>query len=844
MKSLREAIDRNSAPFYLRRRKEALVSFPDNQGVVKKLFTKREVQTSKFELDGEEFDFYHDLTRYVENQSIRAADDDSPRGRALGFTMAMLQRRFASTIYAVRRSLERRRDRLQDQIVKPRPTEGFDESRLEDLDDLPEEEVQKILDQIEAASLAGDREAIQEEINDLNELIKKAQQLEAREVESKLRKLKELLKEQEIFQNPKNKLLIFTEHKDTLYYLVGNQALGLKGKLVEWGLKVTQIHGGMKIGDRDTPGTRLEAEKNFKDEDGAQVMVATEAAGEGINLQFCWIMINYDLPWNPMRLEQRMGRIHRYGQEHDCLIFNFCAMNTREGKVMERLLSRLKNIQQELGEDQVFDVIGEVFPSNLLERMFRDLYTRRTTEKAMLDRIVHEVDPEHFRSICQSALEGLAKKELNLTAIVGKTAEAKERRLVPEIIERFFLEAAPLSGINPTNPRKSVYRIGRVPRILHPIGQRCEPKFGVLAKEYKLVAFSKDVLANEPTLEWVTPGHPLFEAVRENTLSSVLNDLSRGAIFYDLQTKEPYTLDVFAASIKDGRGRAIHRRLFVIQTDKNGSIAVRQPTLFLDLIPNTSGADISGIDNLPDKALLEHELLERALKSFLKEVSDERSKELETIEKHVKISLNELIKRQQLIFAELSERGAQGEKLSGNLSQAEARLEELNDRLKTREDELAMEREFTIADVNHLGRALVLAHPERTGFARMIRDEEIELIAMHESMEYERKRGWIPEDVSAEDRGFDILSKNPKTGEVRFVEAKGRSTVGEVILTENEFRTAERLKKDFWLYVVYNCNTSPVVHLVQDPARLGWEPIVKIQQYHVAANVILEAESK
>jgi len=98
--------------------------------------------------------------------------------------------------------------------------------------------------------------------------------------------------------------------------------------------------------------------------------------------------------------------------------------------------------------------------------------------------------------------------------------------------------------------------------------------------------------------------------------------------------------------------------------------------------------------------------------------------------------------------------------------------------------------------------------------------------------------------VSAEDRGFDILSKNPKTGEVRFVEAKGRSTVGEVILTENEFRTAERLKKDFWLYVVYNCSTSPAVHLVQDPARLGWEPIVKIQQYHVAANVILEAESK
>ena len=144
----------------------------------------------------------------------------------------------------------------------------------------------------------------------------------------------------------------------------------------EWGLTVTQIHGGMKIGDRDTPGTRIYAEREFRED--AQVLVATEAAGEGINLQFCWFMVNYDIPWNPVRLEQRMGRIHRYGQEQDCLIFNFVAANTREGRVLAKLLERLREIRSELGTDQVFDVVGEVFPANLLEKLFREMYAAPT----------------------------------------------------------------------------------------------------------------------------------------------------------------------------------------------------------------------------------------------------------------------------------------------------------------------------------------------------------------------------------------------------------------------------------------------------------------------------------
>ena len=178
-------------------------------------------------------------------------------------------------------------------------------------------------------------------------------------------------------ETQKNKLLIFTEHKDTLEFLAGNEKDGRPlGKLIEWGLSVTQIHGGMKIGDRDSPGTRIYAEREFKEE--CQILVATEAAGEGINLQFCWLMINFDIPWNPVRLEQRVGRIHRYGQEKDCLIFNFVAQNTREGRVLRKLLDRLAEIRADLGSDQVFDVVGEVFPANQLERMLRDMYARQT----------------------------------------------------------------------------------------------------------------------------------------------------------------------------------------------------------------------------------------------------------------------------------------------------------------------------------------------------------------------------------------------------------------------------------------------------------------------------------
>jgi SNF2 family DNA or RNA helicase len=848
IKSLEAAIERHEAPFYLRRVKEALVTFPDpDNGKGKLLFTKRIVQTTEFEIDHEEWDFYDALTRYVEDQSIKASTDDSARGRALGFTMAMLQRRFSSSIYAVRRSLERMKERREKILADPNGyrQEMISKKLPEDFDDLPEEERQDIIAQLEEVVASIDPVALKEEIFELSKLIEQAKALEQREIESKLVKLRDVLTVNKLFDDPKMKLLIFTEHKDTLDYLVT--------KLRQWGLTVTQIHGGMKIGDRDTAGTRIYAEQEFRNE--SQVLVATEAAGEGINLQFCWFMINYDIPWNPVRLEQRMGRIHRYGQEKDCLIFNFVVTNTREGRVLQKLFERIRKIEEDLDPKhtgKIFNVLGDAFPANMLERMVRDMYAHNQTDQAILDRIIEETDIERFRKITNSTLEGLAKRELNLSAIVGKSAEAKERRLVPEVIEDFFTTAAQVSGIQLRSAVNAhVYTVGRVPRTLWHIGELLEGRFGKLAKQYKNIVFDKKLLAADPTLEWVTPGHSLFECVREDVFEQVQPDLQNGSVFFDLHSKNPYRLDVYSATILDGRNNILHRRLFVVQTDMDCSMSIRQPTIFLDLTLAPSGQHTPSDEKLPVNQDIEQALIEKALKPFLSEVAVQREKEIVIISRHLEISLNELINRQNLRHAELlsAQQSGDGSPLTAaNIKTTEDRLFELNGRLEHRREELQQERNCTISDIKRHGRAWVLPHPDRASpsIAPMVRDDEIERIAIQKVIEYEKARGWTVHSVEKENRGFDLISHRTSVedpliaSEIRFIEVKGRSGVGEIALTSNEYKTAERLRSDYWLYVVYDCGDKPTIYPIKDPVRLGWEPLVKIEHYHVGSKEILQ----
>ena len=779
--SLEMAMEEREAPFYLRRVKEALVSFPDpDTGEVRQLFTRRMVNTASFTLNLDEYEFYDELTRYVEDQSIRAAQDDSSRGRALGFTMAMLQRRFASSVYAARRSLERMKVNREKILADP---EGYRQEQIlkripEEFEDLPDDEQQDIMLRLEQVVPDVNPAALRVEIAELERLIDHALRLEAGEVETKLGKLRDVIAEQGIFRDPKMKLLVFTEHKDTLDYLVE--------KLEAWELSVTQIHGGMKIGDRDTPGTRIYAEREFRE--SAQILVATEAAGEGINLQFCWFMVNYDIPWNPVRLEQRMGRIHRYGQEKDCLIINFVASNTREGRVMDKLFERLRQIEIDLDPKQtgaVFNVLGDIFPANLLERLVRDMYAHNQTEKSITDRIVHDVDTEHFRSIANSTLEGLAKRELNLSAIVGRSAEAKERRLVPEVIEDFFIEASPISHLRTKAVRKEshIYRVGKVPRALWSIGERLEPRFGRLGREYGQVVFDKEYLEKDPTLEWVTPGHPLFEALRDDVSTKTESDMRGGAVFFDIHREVAARLDVFTGAIRDGRGNVVHRRLFLIETSMDGDLTVRQPTLFLDLVPASQKIDLPDDTALPSDEQVKRALIEHALNPLLVEVATERIHETETIQRHLEVSLNELINREQLRFADFHTRVADGE---FNLRPALKRSREAGGAKSSQgipTIRARKEHHCSIADIRHHGRAWVLPHPERrsSGIAPMVRNDEIERIAVEAVTQYEEARDHVVESVEAENRGFDLISRESHQEDaataikVRFIEVKGAS---------------------------------------------------------------------
>jgi hypothetical protein len=346
------------------------------------------------------------------------------------------------------------------------------------------------------------------------------------------------------------------------------------------------------------------------------------------------------------------------------------------------------------------------------------------------------------------------------------------------------------------------------------------------------------------------PAIALFEVVREDVGGKTGDDLQRGAVFYDIHRAAPARLDVFSGAVKDGRGNVVHRRIFVVEAEGNGQLNIRQPTLFLDLVAGDGQHGTLDDSTFPGEALVKQVLIEQALDPLLDEVADQRRQETDTVRRHLEISLNALINRENLKYADLHLRVEAGEiNLRPALKRSEERLEELNHRLEARLADLDKERHCTIADIQQHGRAWVLPHPDRKspGIAPMVRDEEIERLAVAAVIAHENARGWAVESVEKDNRGFDLISRRPHPEdaataiEVRFIEVKGRAAVGEIALTSNEYKTAERLKKDYWLYAVFNCGADPKVHLVQDPARLGWQPVVKVEHYHVGAEQILAA---
>ena len=855
VRSIREAMDRRRAPFYLRRTKEAMVYFPERQSdgtwVAKKIFTKRITHTIDFQIDGAEFELYRDVTRFVKQQSTKAAaQGDDPRARAVGFLMSLYQRRLASSTYAMQHSLENRVKRLEtglkraQELISMMPPDIPDPEELEEMEDYEREQLEKMLD---AVTLASNAEQIREEVEELKRLAEKARFVEDSGAEAKLSRLKDLLQEEGFFDHPEKRLLLFTEFKDTLDYLVA--------RLKDWGFKVGTIHGGMKSGFRDQQGTRLYTEQQFKDGD-IQILVATEAAGEGINLQCCHILFNYDIPWNPNRLEQRMGRIHRYGQLFDCLIFNFVATNTIEGRILQRLLEKLQEIRDALDDDAVFNVVGEILPAAHVERVLRDYYAGRLGDADLEDRLLRNVDEKQFRAICQNALEGLASKKLNLEMLVERRAKAQECRVVPETIARFIRESADYVdlALKPVPSLPHTFEPGRTPTILKNCESQPDWKLPPLVTKYPRFSTDRET-ADTKNLEWVTPGHPLFEALRRHAFSLAQETFGKGACFYSLQHETPARLDFYRARIVDGLGQVIHERLFAIELSGIGFQPVNDrqdacPTQMKLVEPNMLGnfSIANAPSNLPSIASLPEAtawLNENALRPFLEEVRSERLSEIERIATHVELSLTELLQKADEEIGKLAsevERKAPG--AEGRLAQAESRHAELLSRREKRRLELDRQRALSLQSVERITSVLILPHPEREApeVRRLQPDSEVERIAMEVAMDYERDKGRQVHDVHEKNFGYDLTSLDLTSGELRLIEVKGiGAATGSVLLTPNEKRVAEDRRDCYWLYVVTDCKSEPrLQNPIKDPARLKWHEVKKVDHYWLKIDALTE----
>ena len=842
VRSIREAMQRRRAPFYLRRTKEAMVYFPEQQPdgswVVRKIFTKRIPRTVEFHIDGEEFDLYREVTRYVRRQSTAAAArEDDPRARAVGFLMALFQRRLASSTYALRRSLENRAARLADglkraaELARQAPPRLPDPEELEEMEDAERERLEEIL---AAVTLTQNAEEVREEIRELEALVARAKAVEGAGAEAKLAKLRQLLREEGFFDRPDQRLLVFTEFKDTLDYLVM--------KLQSWGFRVGYIHGGMKPGSRDEPGTRLFAEQQFR-EGKIQILVATEAAGEGINLQVCHIMVNYDIPWNPNRLEQRMGRIHRYGQQKDCLIFNFVATNTVEGRVLQKLLDKLQEIRDALDDDTVFNVVGEILPPAHIERVLRDYYAGRLSDADLEARILEEVEEERFRAICQHALEGLATKHVNIGMLVERRALAQERRVVPETVARFLRAAGPYASLTLREVPRLLHTfdvVGVVPQPLRRYEREPGWRYGSIAARYPRFSTDRDT-AERHNLEWVTPGHPLFEAVRLHVYHRAQDAFRQGACFYSLHHDRPVRLDFYRAQVVDGLGQVARETLLAVEVTEDGGVRMSDPAVLGDLTPAPPPAPLPAVCSAPEMSAWIHE---HALRPLLEEVRKERLAEIERVAYHVEVSLTELIARadEQIgRFQEAVERGDEGAR--GLLAAAEVRHHELVQRRQRRREEFERQKALTLQGVERVASVLVLPHPERDSpeVQGLRPDPEVEGIAMRVAMEHERAAGRHVEDVHERNLGYDLKSVDPRSGELRLIEVKGLGgPTGRVLLTPNERRVAEDRRDCYWLYVVTDCRGEPRLHEVRDPARFPWREVTRVEHYWLEVDAMTQ----
>jgi superfamily II DNA or RNA helicase len=815
---LQESIKNQDNPLFIRRMKEDLKDFEGRP-----LFLPRYVKTVGFRLSDDEKTLYNDVSRYVKEQYNKALKSDKRRNVA--FALVILQRRLASSTYAILKSLERRKQRLED-LSKgaekpPVPNHAFD---FEDVEDLSEEDRWKAEELWETLSVAENRRELESEIETLKDLIGQAKSIIQKESEVKITELKKTMDDLNK-KSPNTKILIFTESKDTLDYL--------ERRIKSWGYSVNIIHGGMRLEER------VEAEKIFKND--TQVLVATEAAGEGINLQFCNLMINYDIPWNPNRLEQRMGRIHRYGQTKEVFVFNLIASDTREGKVLSRLFEKLEEIKIALRSEKVFDVISEVLYGTNLSQLLVDAASSARDIGEILEELDIKVDEDYIGRVKENLGESLATRYIDYTRLKEMAEKARENRLIPEYTEAFFKKAFLKIGGRIRERKDNFIAVESVPFDIRKIANEDDFKkrYGSLLRSYPKITFDKDVAFKTQDAEFVSFGHPLFEAILEWAERELTPDLQKGSVFVDPEGKLDGYVLFYEGEVKDGTGAVAGKSLFAYFCNPIAKdVRSISPTIMWDLAENGSRAeDNVDVDSLRKQTLPK---VVAGLNNYLSKLQKDRLRQAEIKEKYGVRSLDKLSLDLDGELIKLYDRKENGENVDIVIRNKEEQKRKYDSNKAELEDQIRKEKNLTMSMPVFLGVVSVL--PSGQVEDSMHRDEEVEKIGMEISMKYESEAGRIPEDVSKENLGFDIRSKD-SSGRTRYIEVKARAREGPVALTQNEWFKAQRLANDYYLYVVWNAKAGTLKPLiVQNPANnLSADERVEIVRYIVPA---VEIEQK
>ena len=818
------------SPWALRRLKEDLKDLNGNR-----LFPDRHAKTVTFRLNSEEYALYKSVTAYI-NEFIPQQTGERRSSAAL--TRTVLQRRLVSSTCAIHESLKRRLKKQQDLLDE---LEGLSpaqrakrlaalQGRLPDVeqeeDDLDDEVRDQLVDEYTAAL---ELDQLRAEIVALKELVEQARKVRELANDSKLAALKKCLGEAQFVElkDGRGKLLLFTEHRATLGYV--------REHLQRWGYSTCEIHGGMN------PHERKRAQEQFRTT--AQVCVATEAAGEGINLQFCHLMINYDMPWNPTRLEQRLGRIHRIGQDRDVYAFNFVATDSEdgqpivEGRILHRLLEKLDTMNEAL-EGRVFDVIGEVLSLNdiNLPDMLREAaYDPRRLDE-YLDQI-DRIDPAKLKEYEDATGIALARSHVDFTGFQRRNLEVEEKRLMPRYVETQFIAAAKEVGLRVEPRADGLWRIEHVLADLRSERLRSVHRLGKADPSYRKITFHKHYLEQSAHVDAVLmgPGHALYAAVDER-LNEKLANLQGGIGFYvDPLTTEPYRLHLFEISIrgKDSKGNDVplHGELVAVR-EQRGQFEIVPSDILLNLPPLASPP--SAVDSVDTQAASDY------LKSTYQfdcraRCQEERQHFARVCREYLERSFVARIKRAQERAMLLAAEATTKSEYKLPADEARKQVDELQRARTERIDGLERLGIARTGPVRHVATAIVLAPDADTeGQLADLADEldpsirrKSELAAEDMVVVALKKEGF-PEDrierVGHLKIGFDVRAHriaDEATGDVfvKRIEVKGRMRGQPVRLTTNEWYKAQQLAETYWLYVVWDpLGKAPELVRVQNPA--------------------------